>query len=148
MSPVLPKWDQRYLKLAKYWALECSKDYSTKVGCVLVRPDNTIASIAYNGYPPGIKDTEERLNDKEFKKAVVKHAEDNALAFCNDERVNGYSLYVWPCIPCSVCASSIIRDRIARVICPNLVKTNGGTDLSLTLELFKEAGVEITYGEA
>jgi dCMP deaminase len=33
-----------------------SPDPSTQVGCVLVRPDNRIISLGYNGYPKGSKE--------------------------------------------------------------------------------------------
>jgi deoxycytidylate deaminase len=40
------------MKVAEGW----SKDPSTKVGAVIVRPDLTVASIGYNGFPRGMSD--------------------------------------------------------------------------------------------
>jgi dCMP deaminase len=147
MTKVLLKRHRDYLSLAKFWANLKSKDPSTKCCAVLVRPSNTIASMGYNGYPPGIEDTKERLLDRKFKNRVVKHAEDNALSFSHEDN-KGYTIYVWPCIPCPSCASSIIRDGLKLVVCPEVYKSNGGADYSLTLELLEEAGIQLMYGEA
>ena len=44
-----------------------SKDPSTQVGAVLVRPDRTVAGIGFNGFPRGIYDDPELLNDRPEK---------------------------------------------------------------------------------
>jgi dCMP deaminase len=136
--------DKDYMKLAKFWGLLKSKDPSTKVGAVLVRPDNTIASLSYNGLPPLIKDTDERLSNRKFKLAVTNHAEDNALAFCNENK-SGYTVYIWPCLPCPSCTSKIIRADLARVVCPNQKITKGGMNLELSIELLKEARIRLDF---
>ena len=41
-------WDQKFLQLA-FNIAEWSKDRSTKVGCVIVGPNNEIRSTGYNG---------------------------------------------------------------------------------------------------
>ena len=41
------KWNVRFLDLARFIAA-WSKDPSTKVGAVLVRPDRTIAAVGFN----------------------------------------------------------------------------------------------------
>ena len=46
----IDKWDARFLDLAVYVA-DWSKDPSTKVGAVLVRPDRTIAALGFNRFP-------------------------------------------------------------------------------------------------
>ena len=53
------KWDRRFLALAEHVA-DWSKDPSTKTGAVIVRPDRTIASMGYNGFPRGMADTDDR----------------------------------------------------------------------------------------
>ena len=58
------KWDLRFIELAKHISL-WSKDPSTKVGCVVVGEDREIRSTGFNGFPRGIDDDEERLNDRE-----------------------------------------------------------------------------------
>ncbi len=136
----------RRLKVTRSMALEFSKDPSTQVAASIWRKDGSISSFGYNGFCSGIEDTDERLNDPEFKRLVTIHAEENALLKAYED-VSGFSLYVYPLIPCPHCASLIINSGISRVVAPNKTKTNGGSDLSLTIELFEEAGVSLQYLE-
>ena len=72
------KWDRRFLDLASHicgW----SKDPSTKVGCVVVGEDREIRSTGFNGFPRGIEDSMERLDDRELKYPLICHAEENAI---------------------------------------------------------------------
>lgn len=106
-------WDERFLQLAQHIA-QWSKDPSTKVGAVIVRPNRTIASVGYNGFPRGVND-DERLNDRPYKYAMTVHAEANAILSAN-ERLDGCTLYVTPLSPCSSCASILIQSGIKRVV--------------------------------
>ena len=108
------KWDHRYLMLAREIAL-WSKDPSTQCGAVIVRPDKTIASLGYNGFPRGIADSSKRLEDREMKYALTIHAEVNALLNAHGP-VSGYTLYVWPFQPCDRCAVQLIQAGITRVV--------------------------------
>ena len=147
-------WDTKCLKLCKELANIYSKDLSTKVGASIYRPDRSLCSMGFNGFPKGIED-DRKLgpvldydlgHTSKFKYQVILHAEENALLKAY-ESVAGYTLYVWPLIPCPHCASLIINSGIRRVVAPNKTKTNGGSDLSLTIELFEEAKVELQYLE-
>jgi len=109
----LTKWDKRFLALAKHVA-EWSKDPSTKVGSVIVRPDKRVVSLGYNGFPTGVED-DDRLNDRETKLMMISHAERNALDNC-DVPVRGYTLYT-TLYPCSDCTKSIIQKGITRLVC-------------------------------
>jgi dCMP deaminase len=109
-------WDQRFLALAEYvggW----SKDPSTKTGCVIVRPDRTVASFGYNGFPRGVSDFEERLADRQVKYAMVVHAEANAV-LPSYERLDGCVAYTH-LAPCSSCAGLLIQAGIVRVVAPH-----------------------------
>jgi len=106
-------WDERFLQLAQHIA-QWSKDPSTKVGAVIVRPNRTIASVGYNGFPRGVND-DERLNDRPYKYAMTVHAEANAILSAN-ERLDGCTLYVTPLSPCSSCASILIQSGIKRIV--------------------------------
>lgn len=80
MSERQMKWDRRYIALAREvgtW----SKDPSTQVGAVLVRPNNSVASTGFNGFPSGHDDSPELYLNREYKYKHVVHAEDNALRF-------------------------------------------------------------------
>jgi len=141
----MSKWDTRFLELAKQIA-SWSKDPSTKVGCVVVGPDREIRSTGFNGLPRGIKDSDERLNNREIKYPMICHAEENAIMHA--ARI-GISLkeckaYVtWP--PCTRCARSLIQAGISEVIYPEAVDIpeRWATDLDLSLNMFKEAKIKI-----
>lgn len=136
------QWDLRFLELAKHVA-GWSKDPSTKCGAVIVRPDKTIASLGYNGFPRGILDKPEWLDNREEKYKRVVHAEMNAIlnAF---ESLKGYTLYTWPFGTCERCAVHVIQTGIKRVVFPTatqeLVK-RWGDGLKIALNLYSDAGV-------
>ena len=102
----LSKWDARFLELAVHIS-NWSKDPSTKVGSVIVSPDRRVLSMGYNGFPRGVVDTVERLEDRETKLRYVSHAERNALDNV-DQDLRGCILYC-TLQPCSVSPASIAR---------------------------------------
>lgn len=136
-------WDKRYVDLARLVST-WSKDPSTQVGAVLVRPDNSVASIGYNGFPRGIEDTVERLEDRDTKYSLVIHAEMNAVLNAHDN-VRGNTLYLWPLLCCDRCAVHMIQAGIARVVAPSCPpdKTDRWEPiLRNSRARFEEAGVE------
>lgn len=48
-------WDSYFIEMAMHIATK-SKDPSTKVGCVIVGPDNEVRSTGYNGFPRGVQE--------------------------------------------------------------------------------------------
>lgn len=110
------KWDVRFLQMAETIA-SWSKDPSTKCGSVIVRPDKTIVSLGYNGFPRGLQDKESLLNNREEKYQRVIHAEMNALLSAR-ESVKGCTLYIWPFLTCDRCSVHIIQSGITRVVAP------------------------------
>jgi len=111
----LSKWDYRFINLAKEVST-WSKD-RTKVSAVLVRPDNSLVSVGFNGLVPGMND-DEYLKDRDFKNKCVRHAEENAIWFGRHEpSFEGYTIYIygWPG-PCGTCAAEIAMAKIGRVI--------------------------------
>ncbi len=106
-------WDVRFLDLALHVA-QWSKDPSTKVGSVIVRPDKRIVSLGYNGFPRGVCDHEERYTERAVKYKFVSHAERNALDNVSED-VTGCTLYS-TLQPCSECAKSIIQKGIEKVV--------------------------------
>lgn len=142
----MDKWDARFANLAKLVSL-WSKDPSTKVGAVVVRPDKTVCSVGFNGFPRGVEDNPEWYADREIKYKVIKHAEENAMMFAT-ERLTGYTLYVYPLAPCASCAGDIIQRGIKRVVAilsPELAhRYHSDTTFGfhLTEKLFNQAGVE------
>lgn len=133
-------WDDRFLKLAAHIA-QWSKDPSTKVGAVIVRPNRTIASVGYNGFPRGVND-DERLNDRPYKYAMTVHAEANAILSAN-ERLDGCTLYVTPLSPCSSCASILIQSGIRRVVAYMPHQPEHWADsFAIARTMLDEAGIE------
>lgn len=137
------KWDKRFLELADHIS-SWSKDNSTKVGCVIVRPDNTIASVGYNGFPRGVNDDESRYSDRNIKYMMVKHAEENAI-FSSTESLTGFTAYVTH-HPCSSCTGSLIQNGIKKII-TKTPKSDFAVRFKESFEVSKimleEAGVEL-----
>lgn len=136
-------WDEKYLEMAKFvsgW----SKDPSTKVGAVIADEYHRPVSNGYNGFPRGIADTEERLNNRELKYKIILHAEENAILFAGKPLEN-CTLYVWPFQPCSSCASKIIQAGIKKVVTKKNTNDRWKEDFELSLTLFKESGVEVVF---
>lgn len=111
------KWDIRFLELAKHVA-QWSKDPSTKVGAVLISKDGQ-EFLGYNGFPRGVFDSEERLNNRELKYKLVVHAEVNAILKAGS-LARGGKLYVWPsfALPpiCNECCKVAIQAGVAEII--------------------------------
>lgn len=110
------KWDRHFLELAKHVST-VSKDPSTKCGAVIVRPDRSIVSTGYNGFPRKMKDKPELYADREAKYARVIHCEMNAILAAR-EPLNNYRLYVWPFLTCDRCAVHVIQTGISYVVAP------------------------------
>ena len=110
------KWDLRFIELAHHIS-SWSKDPSTKVGCVVVGADREIRSTGFNGFPRGIDDSLERLQNREEKYPLICHAEENAIMHAARIGVSlkDSTAYVtWP--PCSRCARSLIQAGIREVV--------------------------------
>ena len=139
------KWDGRFLNLAKHIS-EWSKDPSTKVGCVVVGIDREIRSTGFNGFPRGIEDSIDRLEDREQKYPLICHAEENAIMHA--ARI-GISLkdcaaYVtWP--PCSRCARSLIQAGVNEVVYPSNseIPERWKDDFEIAIGMMEEAGVKV-----
>ncbi len=117
MSERQDRWDRRYVGLAQHVA-GWSKDPSTKVGAVLVRPNNSVASTGFNGFPPGHDDSPELYADRGYKYQHVVHAEVNALNFLGSP-ADGFTLYTsFPC--CPDCVERAGKAGVTRIVYPRL----------------------------
>lgn len=136
-------WDERFLALA-HQVGSWSKDPSTQVGTVIVRPDRTVVSVGYNGFPRGTDDYHQLLDDRATKLKRTVHAEVNAI-LTSRERLDGCTLYLTPLHPCATCAGIIVQSGIKRVVArmakaphPDWVE-----DFKAASRMFKEAGVDV-----
>ena len=137
------KWDKRFLDMAQLVA-SWSKDPSTKVGAVIVRPNRTIASIGFNGFPQDMPDNESFYSNREEKYSRIIHAEINAQIFCLDFSMKGYTLYTWPLAPCDRCCVQMIQCGITRIVAPKIDGELGirwNANLLKTRAYCKECGV-------
>jgi len=135
-------WDRRFMGLAEHIA-QWSKDPSTKCGAVITF-GKKIVSLGFNGFPTGVHDSIERLEDRDTKYKMVLHAEDNALLYARRD-LTGCTIYTWPFPPCSNCAAKIIQSRIIRVVAPAPsaeLMERWGHSLSLAYDMYQEAGIE------
>ena len=134
-------WDKWFIGLAQYTAT-ASKDPSTQVGAVIVDKRNRVISMGYNGFPRGVKDTPERLNDREVKYSMVVHAEINALIFAT-QPLDGATLFLWPFLSCSKCTAIIINAGIKRVVAPLSFNPRWEKSIELSQTLYHEAGIQV-----
>ena len=96
-----------------------SKDPSTQCGAVVVRPDQTISSFGFNGFPQRMNDTQERYEDRSFKYPHIIHSEWNALLSSQDATLEGCQVYAWPMPPCHECTNFLIQKKISGIVCPS-----------------------------
>lgn len=139
---------QFFIDMAKLVASK-SKDRSTKVGAVIVGPDDEVRSVGYNGFPRGVDDEEDSRHERPKKYLFVAHAEANAIF--NAARVGiptkGCTLYMnfYPC-PCAECTKAIIQAGIVRIVGPNVPFPGKGeqweASLAASEEMLREAQID------
>jgi dCMP deaminase len=137
-------WNRRFLELASFIS-NWSKDPSTKVGAVIVDCNRRIISTGYNGFPIGVSDDHERLENRDFKYKAILHAEENAIMFAKKD-LSRCSLYVSSLPPCSHCASLIIQSGIKNVYTwEQEIPERWQESINITKTMFKESGVSLNY---
>lgn len=141
-------WDQHYMTEAYNKAMK-SKDDSTKLGAVIVGPDNEPVSNGYNNFPRNLDDNVKERYERPLKYKYMEHAERNAIynAARHGVALKGTRLYV-PQRPCSDCARGIIQSGIVEVIYHkewpgNSTDAPWFDDQEIGLEMFQECGVSI-----
>ena len=130
--------------MAKHVA-KLSKDPSTQVGAVIFDQKGRIVSAGFNGFARGVRDTPERLNDRDIKLRMVLHAERNAMAFATAPLEGCIMVVTHPC--CAQCAASLIQAGIVHVVYPaptTEFKARWREDYVLAQMQFREAGVQVT----
>jgi dCMP deaminase len=111
---------------------------------VVVGPDREIRSTGFNGFPRGIEDRQERLEDRASKYPLICHAEENAIMHAARIGISlkGCIAYVtWP--PCTRCARSLIQAGVNEVAYPagQEIPDRWREDFELSTSMFAEAGV-------
>src|SRR5574344_1818049 len=132
------KWKKRFIQLSKEIST-WSKDPSTKVGALIISEDKNIVSTGYNGFPRGIEDTEERLNNRELKYKFILHAEMNAImnALYNNRSVKNCILFVHGLPCCSDCAKAIIQSGIKEIVIDSKASSKWSDSCEIAVKMFK-----------
>ena len=143
------KWDEYFYKMANLVATK-SKDESTKIGAVIVGPDNEIRSTGYNSFPSGIDDDVADRQTRPEKYYWIEHAERNALYNAAKIGVSTKEcvMYLNCGIPCCDCARGIINSGIKKIyICDqDITKSTHWTEHSKRSKImFEESGVVLKY---
>lgn len=138
-------WHRFFLGMAEYVAT-ASKDPSTKVGAAIVDVQRRVIGLGYNGFPRGIADSHDRLNDRLTKYKLVVHAEVNAILNAIRPPV-GATLYC-TLFPCNECAKVIIQAGIARLIAPKPEPGRWDEAHKIAEGMLSEAGVKIILLES
>jgi len=108
-------WDEYFLEIAMTVARK-SKDPDCLVGAVIVSPDSLVLATGYNGFPRGVHDDVNLLNDRQEKLARTCHAETNAIfnAVRVGISVTDCTIYVNK-FPCFNCLNAIVQSGLKRV---------------------------------
>jgi dCMP deaminase len=156
MTVSAPNWDDINMIVAFAYAMK-SKDPATKVGAVIVGPDNEPRSVGFNGLPRGLDDHKPERYERPAKYRWCEHAERNAIYHGPRTGVSfkGCRIYVTLC-PCMDCARGIIQSGITEVIInrpftdayikasPN---SNWQKDFEEVESMLTEAGVTVRWYE-
>ena len=110
------KWDLRFLTLAKFIST-WSKDPSTKTGAVIVRPNNSICSVGFNGFPAAMSDDDTNYTNRNEKYSRIIHCEMNAAKFATED-LSGFTLYTYPFMSCDRCFVHMANYGITRFVAP------------------------------
>lgn len=149
-TPMSPTWVKYFLDIAAVVASK-SKD-RTKVGCVLVNPNNKqILSTGFNGFCRDVADTPERYADREVKMDYVVHAEANAICFAAFSGMSTEGSYAFITLPpCHGCAKLLKQAGVTHVFYTPERETSQKQEIQddwrkktqLSLDILHEAGVQ------
>ena len=140
----MDKWTRRFLDEAKTRST-WSKDPSRKIGAVAVKDLDPVA-YGFNGFPRGIRDSDERLSNRELKYKYIVHAEQNMIynACRQGKSLLGTDVYVYGLPVCSECAKGLIQAGVRSVTC--LVEQEIAepwlSSWKRTCEMFDEVGLK------
>jgi dCMP deaminase len=104
-----PTWEEYALKLAETASLR-SEDPYVKCGACVLRYDNSVAGLGYNGVVPGY---EIDWSDRDARRPFVSHAERSALRYCKPGEAK---LIAVTLSPCQACIMDIAMYGIKKVV--------------------------------
>ena len=139
---------EKYFQLAKFNAELFSKDPTTKVGAILLKPDlSAVVSTGINGFPRKLCDTDPKRWERPTKYKYVTHAEVNAVAnaarlgVSTDGCVAIVSLF-----PCKECAKILIQSGVSHIYTeqPDFDNAQWGKEFEISKEMLDEVGIPVT----
>ncbi|MRG72124.1 CMP deaminase [Alphaproteobacteria bacterium HT1-32] len=143
-------WDTYFMSLAYLVGMK-SKDPRTKVGAVVVGPDNEIRSTGYNSFPRGMNDQVSERYVRPAKHLFFEHAERNAIynAARMGQSLKGCRIYL-PFMPCSDCARGIVQCGVSEVILHaahpgNHKQEQAKENHRASSVIFQECGIHVRY---
>jgi len=140
-----------YMTMAYLVAMQ-SKDKRTRIGAVIVGPDNEVRSTGYNGLPRGCDDDKDARQIKPEKYFWFEHAERNAIynAARMGLSMKGCTMYTMG-IPCADCARAAIQSGITKMVVHRPWNENNTAkwveSCARSRVMFNETGVEVVEWE-
>lgn len=126
-------WEEYALDIARTVAKK-SHDPFLKVGCCLLRHDNSVASVGYNGFKSGAI---EDWSDRDKRRKFVIHSEANALRYV---KPNECYLAAITLLPCNDCLKSLASYGITKVVYESVYERDPSS-----LDLAKDFGIELIH---
>jgi len=148
-SYIMKNFDEYFMEMAELVSTK-SKDHSTKVGCVLVGPNNEVRSTGYNGFCRGVDDNIEERYQKPEKLFWTEHAERNAIfnAARHGTALEGCTAYIKaPIPPCADCTRAFIQSGIKKIVIEPSKHENGMwiNHFKRSVIMLQESGVELVF---
>lgn len=147
-------WDEYFMKMA-YLASSKSKDPSTKIGAVVVK-DRQVLATGFNGICRGVRDDVDSRYESPNKYLYFEHGERNC---CYAAARKGISLedstMYTMAYPCADCARAIIQSGITELVLHSqwedkaliAFKDGWGDSQKVSDIMFFEAGVSVRMFE-
>jgi dCMP deaminase len=128
-------WREYAIELARVASLR-SEDPYVKVGACVLRHDNSVAGLGYNGAPPGINID---WSDRDERRKRVIHAEVNALRYVSPGEC---SVIACTLLPCNDCLKTIASYGIKNVIFKDLYDLDDSS-----MELAEEFDIDLIHAK-
>lgn len=148
--PPRPSWDEYFVEMARLAATR-SKDPNTRIGAVIVGPDNEVISTGYNSFVRGLNDNVPARSERPEKYFWYEHAERNAIysAARHGVPLKGCRMFLSCWTPCTDCMRAIIQSGIKEIILGTRDGVSGQSkwveEARRSKEMADETGVTIRY---
>ena len=142
--------DVRWLALCASKGQE-SPDPRTKIGCLIVTPDESVRCAACNDYPQGTLQGIDERAEAPLKYIWLEHAERNAIyqAARRGLSTEGCTMFV-ELTPCIECARAIIQAGIIQVVvnqdrCTEYQGAKYSAEHHTAMAMLAEAGIPVRF---